>query len=212
MKEKIEVITIADNEQFLRQISNPVDIFNDKELSNDINTLEIFCEETDIALAMASVQLGIPKRLIYLRNTNLDIVNKVQNGSASEEEIKHNEARVIINLVIISREGLTEYWEACGSCLDYFGKVLRPYKIVVEYYDIKGDKYIEIFEGFGATFLSHEIDHLDGILHIDIAEEVMEMSVSERYGWRQTHGYKIYSKTGDYDLLRKQNSNRKSLK
>lgn len=62
---------------------------------------------------------------------------------------------------------------------------------------------MEIFEGFEATVLSHEMDHLDGILHIDIAEEILKMSVDERKVWRQSHGYKVYSKTGKYDLLKK---------
>ena len=42
-------------------------------------------------MAMASVQLGIPKRLIYLKNTNLDIINKIQTDSISEEEKNYNE-------------------------------------------------------------------------------------------------------------------------
>jgi len=211
MKNKIEIVTIAKNEQYLRQISTIVDIINDKNLKNDIRILEEFCEETNDALALAAIQLGIPKRLIYLKNTNLDIINKSQRESLTEIERKYNEARVLINPIIISREGLTEYWEACGSCLDYCGRVLRPYRIIVEYYDINGNKQLETFEGFESTVLSHEIDHLDGILHIDVALEVFEMSISERKVWRQTHGYKIYSKTGDYDLLRKQNSKRKVL-
>lgn len=36
---------------------------------------------------MAAVQLGIPKRLVYLKNTNLDIVNKIQNDTLTEEKI-----------------------------------------------------------------------------------------------------------------------------
>ena len=155
---------------------------------------------------MASIQLEIPKRLIYLKNTNLDIVNKIQDNSVTEEEKKYNEAKVLINPVIINSEGLTEYWESCASCLDNCGRVLRPYKIDLEYYDINGNKYLETFEGFAATVLSHELDHLDGILHIDIAEEVIVMPSEERKKWRQTHGYKIYSKIGKYELLKDNNN------
>ena len=56
------------------------------------------------------------------------------------------------------------------------------------------------------------MDHLDGILHIDIAEEVLQMPVEERKKWRQLHGYKIYSKTGDYNLLKQENSKKRILK
>lgn len=203
MKEnkKIEAITIQDNEPFLRQISSSVDIKNDKELMNDIDILDQFCKENNV-MAMASVQLGIPKRIVYLKNTNLDIINKIQNNSNSEEIENYNEKKVLINPTILKREGLTEYWEACASCLDNMGRVLRPYKIELEYYDINGNQKVETFEGFESTVLSHELDHLDGILHIDIAEEVIEMPANERKIWRQSHEYKIYQKDGDYDSLR----------
>lgn len=200
--EKIKSITIKDNEPWLRQISKLVDIETDEDLKKDIEVLDTFCNENDV-MAMAAIQLGIPKRLIYLKNTNLDIINKLQNNTETEEERNYNEARVLINPVITKREGLTEYWEACASCLDNCGRVLRPYKIYLEYYDINGEKYSEIIEGFEATVLCHELDHLDGILHIDIAEEVLLMEKEERKKWRQTHEYTIYSKIGDYEVLKK---------
>ena len=207
---KIESITIEDNEEYLRQISKEVDIKNDKELMNDISVLDEYCKENAV-MAMAAVQLGIPKRMIYLKNTNLDIINKIQANTVSEEEKNYNQAKVLINPVITNREGLTDYWEACASCLDNFGRVLRPYKIELEYYDVEGNKKQETFEEFESTVLSHEIDHLDGILHIDIAEEVYQMPAEERKAWRINHGYKVYSKTGDYEVLRKENSKKKVL-
>ena len=58
----IKAITIYDNEPFLRQISKEVD-FKDPHLQQDIALIEEYCKENDV-LAMASVQLGIPKRMI----------------------------------------------------------------------------------------------------------------------------------------------------
>lgn len=150
---------------------------------------------------MAAVQLGIPKRIVYLKNTNLELIQKEQNGKRTEEEKQYNEQRVLINPVIIKREGLTDYWEACRSCLNNMGHVKRPYKIIIEYQDIKGNKHQEIFEGFESTVLSHEMDHLDGILHMDIADEVIVMKKEERKIFRQTHPYNIVSKTGDFEKL-----------
>mgnify|MGYP003290584131 CR=1 FL=1 len=211
MENKLKSITIADNEPYLRQISVDVNIAIDNDLKNDIEVLEQYCKENEV-MAMAAVQLGIPKRLLYLKNTNLDIINKIQTDSTTDEEQNYNEARVLINPVIIRREGLTEYWEACASCLDNCGRVLRPYKIDLEYYDIEGNKHSETFEGFESTVLSHEMDHLDGILHIDIAEEVLLLSRNERKVWRQSHGYKIYSEVGKYELLKEEQSKNKILK
>lgn len=200
--DKIKVITIADNEDYLRQISTPVDITNDKELSKDISILDEFCKKSGV-LAMAAIQLGIPKRIIYLKNTNLEIVQKMQTNSATKEEENHNEAKILINPIIINREGLTEYWENCASCLNNCGRVLRPYKIELEYQTVDGTNEKIIFEGFESTVLSHEYDHLDGILHIDIAEEIKVMPKEERKIWRQTHDYNIISTTGNYEELKK---------
>ena len=208
---KIKSITIAENEPYLRQVSTFVDVLNDENLDSDIDVLKQFCKENEV-MAMAAVQLGISKRLVYIKNTNLDIINKLQNNSINNDEKNYDEARVLINPIIINREGLTEYWEACASCLENCGRVLRPYKIDLEYDDINGNKHLETFKGFESTVLSHEMDHLDGILHIDIAEEVLQMPVEERKKWRQLHGYKIYSKTGDYNLLKQENSKKRILK
>lgn len=124
---KIKAITIYDDEEFLRQVSLPVDIKNDYNLENDINVLDEYCRENGV-LAMAAIQLGIPKRIIYLKNTNLEMVRKIQENKNNEETEKYNEAKVLINPVIIKKEGLTEYWEACASCVDNFGLVKRRIK------------------------------------------------------------------------------------
>lgn len=195
-----KAITIETDEAYLRQISKPVER-DDKEILTDVKELEEYCQENEV-MAMAAVQIGIPKRLIYLKNTNLEIINKIQTNSLEEKEKNYNEAKILINPTIISREGLTTYWEACESCLDNLGLVKRPYKIQLQYWDLKGKKHLENFEGFESTVLSHELDHLDGILHIDKSETVLQKTKEERKLFRQSHGYEIISKTGKYEDLK----------
>lgn len=197
--DEIKAITIKENEKYLRQISKKVDL-KDKNLEKDIKILEKYCKDNEV-MAIAAIQLGIPKRIIYLKNTNLEIINKMQTNKITKEEKEYNEEKILINPKIIKKEGLTEYWEACASCLDNLGLVKRPYKINIEYYDINGDKHQEVFQGFESTVLSHEMDHLDGILHIDIAEQLLIMSKEERKIFRKSHGYNIISKTGKFEEL-----------
>lgn len=184
---KLTAITIENNEEYLRQKSKEVD-FNDKNYLEDIKKLEKYCIEKEV-FAMAAVQIGIPKRLIYLKNTRLDKI----------EDEEWNEAKVLINPVITKRVGYTKYWEACASCLDNMGLVGRPYKIYLDYYDINGNRKKEVYEGFESTVLSHEYDHLNGILHIDISEEIIVMPQEERKIFRAEHDYEIISKKGDYE-------------
>ena len=205
-----KAITIADNEEFLRQVSSEVN-FSDEDLEKNIKILDEYVAYDDRVLALAAVQIGIPKRIIYLKNTNLELVNKKNNNQLSDEEELYNERRILINPVIVSRKGLTTYWETCASCLDNMGLVKRPYEIVIEYQDVKGIKHQDVFEGFESTVLSHEMDHLDGILHMDIADEVIVMPVEERTKFRKNHGYDIISKTGYYDKLLKEYSYQKKI-
>ena len=206
--EKLQSITIENNEQYLRQISKKVNI-TDPELHNNIVVLQNYCMQNDV-MAMAAVQLGIPKRIVYVKNTNLDILNKRLTDEGKEETKDYNEAKVLINPEILSREGITTFWEACASCSWYegeikkwyAGKVKRPYKIKVRYSDLEGVQHEEYFEGFESTVLCHEIDHLDGILHIDIADEVIKGTKEERIALRKKDGYSIISKVGDYEQLK----------
>lgn len=78
--------------------------------------------------------------------------------------------------------------------MDLVGVVERPYLLEVEYYDKDGKKTKTILEGFEATVFSHEFDHLNGVLHIDIAEEVIEMTYEEKKKYRMEHPYEIISK------------------
>ncbi len=73
-----------------------------------------------------------------------------------------------------------------------------------------GVKHREKFEGFESTVLSHELDHLDGILHMDIAEEILNMPKDERKEFRKEHPYEIISKTCNYDSKTKKLINKRS--
>ncbi len=181
-----EAKTIENDLEWLRQVSEKVDLNNDN-LEEAIHILDSYCL-THGVFAMAAVQLGINKRIIYLKNTDLDKV----------EDDEWNEKTILINPVIKERKGLTMYWEACASCLDNMGLVLRPYKMKIEYYDIEGRKHQKTFKGFPATVMSHEYDHLDGILHMDKALEVKVMNREERKEWRKIHGYEVVNEDGDF--------------
>jgi peptide deformylase len=184
---EIIVRKIDNDEVYLRQVSKEVD-FDDDSYLKDIELLNEYCSNSNI-LALASIQIGIPKRIIYLKNTDVD--------RPLDESI--NESRILINPVITRRIGLTKYWEACASCLDNIGLVSRPYEIEILYKDMNNILHQETFVGFPSTVLSHEMDHLDGILHIDIAEEIFNMTREERIEFRKYHGYQILSKNGDFN-------------
>ena len=79
----LERKTIDKDEEYLRQISKPVD-FKTEEYKTAIKELDYFCKNDDTVMAMASVQLGIPLRLIYLKKTDLNRLEEEYN----EERIR----------------------------------------------------------------------------------------------------------------------------
>ncbi|MBQ8659384.1 MAG: peptide deformylase [Bacilli bacterium] len=186
------VKTIINDMEWLRKKSFLVDLKND-DIAIEADLLKKFCLNNEV-FAMAAIQLGIDKRIIFVKNTRLDKVKRDD----------WNEDYLLINPVIKKREGLVWYWENCASCLDNMGLVLRPYKIVVEYFDIHGKKHKKTFKEFRAVVISHEYDHLDGILHMDRALKVYDMEVEKRVEFRKTHPYKVFFKEGSYEELEKE--------
>lgn len=184
-------LTILDSGDFLRQVSEEVD-FNDKSYLKDIKDLEDYCRN-NIVFAMASIQIGIPKRIIYLKNTTSDM-NKNYDSN-------YDEAKILINPIILKSKGHTRFLERCASCLDYVGIIDRPYSIIIEYYDIYEKKHIEEIKGFETTVLTHEYDHLNGILHMDLAD-VFKQTLEETKEYRKIHPYEVISENCDYDKIR----------
>ena len=177
-------LTIEKDMEFLRQVSSEVD-FEKEDYMEYVSKLKKYCE-SDAVYALAPVQIGIPKRMIYLRNTTEDM--------DKNKDINYNENKVLINPVIIRSCGKTKFLERCASCMDLVGEVVRPYLVEVGYYDINKNYVEEKFEGFEAVVFSHEFDHLNGVLHIDLAEKVMSMSMDETREYRLNHPYEIISK------------------
>ena len=194
----LKAITIKDDEQFLRQVSDAVD-FSDKDLPQNLKDIKEYCRANGGLYAMACIQLGIPKRIVYIKST------KPNDTTANAE----SDQILMINPEIISKKGKTEFWEACVSGLENFGLVERPYEIVVRYQNENGNYQTEKFEGFSSTVISHELDHLDGIFHMDRAKRLLQMPASERIEFRKSHPYKIIST--DCEFTYETNEDSKSL-
>jgi peptide deformylase len=54
--------------------------------------------------------------------------------------------------------------EGCLSLKNIWGVVERAPKVTMKYMDEKGEKHEQTFDGFFATILQHEYDHLQGFL------------------------------------------------
>lgn len=74
--ERKQVKTIEHDEKYLKQISKPIDFqITDYKKANE--KLDYFCKNDNNILAIASIQLNIPLRLIYLKkkDKNKEFIN-----------------------------------------------------------------------------------------------------------------------------------------
>ncbi|MBI4729848.1 MAG: peptide deformylase [Acidobacteria bacterium] len=74
---------------------------------------------------------------------------------------------VLINPVVIAREGAEVAREGCMSLPDFTGNVRRAIKVTVEGLLPDGTRRVVEADAFEARALQHEIDHLDGALFLD---------------------------------------------
>jgi peptide deformylase len=73
------------------------------------------------------------------------------------------------------------FWEGCLSLPGLRGYVERPSKVQVNYLDEKGNEKVILADGFLATVLQHELDHLEGVLYIDRITDKKLISYQEEY-------------------------------
>ncbi len=129
----------------LREPTVDVMIF-DEDLLSAVNDLWETMYSSD-GIGLAGPQVGIAKKIAVID----------YNG----------EKYVLINPVILEKEGARTVEEGCLSFPGIYEKVESPEKIRVRYFNEQGEEKEKEIEGFLACVFSHEIDHLNGKLLID---------------------------------------------
>jgi len=82
-----------------------------------------------------------------------------------------HEIDVLVNPRIVWRSHEQElFHEGCLSFLSVVVAVRRPVAVLVVGYSVDGDRRELDCEAFGASLMQHEIDHLDGVLTLHLAE------------------------------------------
>ncbi|BFK80444.1 MULTISPECIES: peptide deformylase [Clostridium] len=94
-------------------------------------------------VGMAANMIGIKKRILVFAVGNIIVP--------------------MVNPVILKKENSYETEESCLS-LTGFRKTMRYETIEVEYFDRNFKKHKEIFTGFTAQIIQHEMDHFEGII------------------------------------------------
>lgn len=75
----------------------------------------------------------------------------------------NNDVLIMINPEIILSLGIVKSIEHCYSIKHNY-KLYRPLIGCVRFYDTKGDKHVLFFKKNTISLISHEIDHMNGLL------------------------------------------------
>ena len=138
----------TEGDPILRKISREVPSVTDriKVLLDDMGETMYSAD----GVGLAAPQVGILKRIIVVD--------------------PHDEKTGLVKLInpeIIEADGEQIGVEGCLSIPNFNATVKRPEHVKVKYMDEEGNEQIWDAHGFPAVILSHEIDHLNGILFRD---------------------------------------------
>jgi len=133
---------IIKDENILKQKSEHFIFGEDEYLIQDL--LDTANEHKENCAGLASIQLGVPKRIVVVKQGTKYIP--------------------FINPMIIQKSPKT--YIATEGCLSLDGtrQVKRHSSIKVVWRTANGQRKVQMFNGFIAEVLQHEIDHCNGIL------------------------------------------------
>ena len=148
------------NAKTLKIKSEPIKVIDNKvkELASILVKTMLLTD----GVGIAAPQLGVYKRIIAYIG-------------------QFGEINVLINPKITYHSGIQTVKEGCLSFPNIWGNVDRPQYVVVEAQDLDGKKIIVRGKDMTAAVLSHEIDHLDGILFID----KIKGKITDRFGLKK---------------------------
>ena len=139
-------------EAALRKKSRDVEVFDDKlwVLIDDMReTMDMF-----EGVGIAAPQVGILRRVVVVE----------------DDDMKYE----FVNPVITSMKGRQREVEGCLSSPGEWGYVVRPDTIKVRARNRYGKEFYADYDGLLAIALCHEIDHLNGVLFTDLADEMVD--------------------------------------
>ena len=144
---KRKVVKIGD--PLLRKTSKPVKDFDD-DLIELLEDMKETMYEND-GMGLAAPQVGVLRRVVVME----------VNGMYFE----------FINPEIVKTEGEDFDTEGCLSVGKFNSRVKRPYKLTIRAYDRYGYPFEMTGEKYFARCVCHEVDHLNGILFVDVCED-----------------------------------------
>ncbi len=142
---------ITEGDPVLGKVCRPVEKFDER--------LHILLDDMKETLAvsngvgLAAPQVGILRRVVLVMDAEDNVIE-------------------LVNPSIVSAEGEQTGLEGCLSVPGKYGVVTRPMKVTVQAQDRNGNHFEVSGEELTARCFCHELDHLDGHLFVELADEL----------------------------------------
>lgn len=134
-------------DEILRKKAKTVEVVDDKIRALVDDMLDTLYQYNGVGLA--APQIGILKRIVVI------------------DTYEGKGPIVLINPEIIKEKGEQEVDEGCLSFPQQYAKIIRPKEVTVKALDENGKEFKITGKDLLAQALSHETDHLNGILFVD---------------------------------------------
>ncbi|MBE6599900.1 MAG: peptide deformylase [Ruminococcaceae bacterium] len=146
---KLQIRKVGD--PVLRKVCRPVDVINERVLTL-LDDMKDTMREAD-GCGLAAPQVGILRRIVVIETEESGLIE-------------------LINPKIVARAGEQVEVEGCLSVPGKSGVTHRPMHVTVRALNRNGEEIEIRGSGLLARAFCHELDHLDGKLYIDIAEDI----------------------------------------
>lgn len=168
-------VIVQDKDPVLHQVASaiPESDFGSPELVATVERMLAALDKENDGVALAAPQLGIPLRIFVARHERM--------RPPHEAESMEPDIGIYINPEIVrtSRRSILMD-EGCLSVRRVYGKTKRHDRATVRARLLDGTTFTRGGGGVLAQAFQHEIDHLNGILFIDHATDLVEIS-EEQY-------------------------------
>jgi len=159
---------VSQDHPALHQIAEevPVEEITSPKIQKVIKDMKKALEDYNVegfsGVAIAAPQIGIPLRIFLVHDMN---------DEREEDNLIPDLVAINPKIVKLSKQKHV-VGEGCLSVGENYGAVVRAKNATIRAYDEHGNEYERGAGGILAQIFQHEVDHLDGILFVDKAEEV----------------------------------------
>lgn len=156
----------------------PLELIESDKIKTVIKNMKEALQSQEDGVAIAAPQIGESLRIFVVSGRVYHIMKK---DSDETKDIKYpDEIYINPEITKISRRK-HKVEEGCLSVRWLYGKVKRAEKVTVEAFDENGKKISRGGSGLMAQIFQHEVDHLDGVLFIDKAENIEEIPPEKQH-------------------------------